>query len=432
MRIALVSEHADPLAAIGGVDAGGQNVYVAALATALGARGHEVVVHTRRWDPGQPARVELAPGARVEYVEAGPAAPVPKDELPPYMPEFTARLAARWEADPPDVVHAHFWMSGQAALRAAGNVPVVQTFHALGTVKRRWQGAADTSPPHRVDTERQIGRSADAVLATCRDEVNELRAMGVPERRIVIVPCGVDLGHFRPDGSKGPWPGGTGAPEADGSGPLGARADGSGSPGTDGAGVPGGPRAGMARVLSIGRLVPRKGVDTLVQAMRLLPRAELVIAGGRVDDEEAVRLRELADGYGLAGRVRVVGSVPRDEVPALMRAADALVTVPWYEPFGMVPVEAMACGVPVIASAVGGHLDTVAGCGLLVPPRRPRALARALKDVLADPGRRRAMGAAGARRARQRYGWPRVAERTEAVYTQVIDGRMCRLAALGG
>ncbi|MBN6055550.1 glycosyltransferase [Nonomuraea sp. RK-328] len=414
MRIALVSEHADPLAAIGGVDAGGQNVYVAALAMALGARGHEVVVHTRRWGPSQPARVEMAPGVRVEYADAGPAAPVPKDELPPYMPEFTARLAARWEADPPDVVHAHFWMSGQAALRAAGNVPVVQTFHALGTVKRRWQGAADTSPPHRVDTERQIGRSADAVLATCRDEVNELRAMGVPERRIVVVPCGVDLGRFRPDGPEGPWPG---------------AAAGSGAPGPDGAAAP---RAGMARVLSIGRLVPRKGVDTLVQAMRLLPRAELVIAGGRVDDEEAVRLRELADGYGLGERVRIVGSVPRDEVPALMRAADVLVTVPWYEPFGMVPVEAMACGVPVVASAVGGHLDTVAGCGLLVPPRRPRALARALKDVLGDPGRRRAMGAAGARRTRQRYGWPRVAERTEAVYTQVIDGRMCRLAALGG
>ncbi|MEV0202437.1 glycosyltransferase [Nonomuraea sp. NPDC050691] len=419
MRIALVSEHADPLATIGGVDAGGQNVYVAALAAALGGRGHEVVVHTRRSGPSQPERVEVAPGVRVEYVDAGPAAPVPKDELPPYMPEFTARLAARWEADPPDVVHAHFWMSGQAALRAAGNVPVVQTFHALGAVKRRWQGAADTSPPHRVDTERQIGRSADAVLATCRDEVNELRAMGVPERRIAVVPCGVDLGRFRPDGPRGPWPGDTAAP-----GP-----DGSGAPVAGGPGVQG---AGTARVLSIGRLVPRKGVDTLVQAMRLLPRAELVIAGGRVDDEEAVRLRELAARFGLAGRVRVVGSVPRDEVPALMRAADVLVTVPWYEPFGMVPVEAMACGLPVIASAVGGHLDTVAGCGLLVPPRRPRALARALKDVLTDPGRRRAMGAAGARRARQRYGWPRVAERTEAVYTQVIDGRMCRLAALGG
>ncbi|MEV0147542.1 MULTISPECIES: glycosyltransferase [unclassified Nonomuraea] len=410
MRIALVSEHADPLAAIGGVDAGGQNVHVAALATALGARGHEVVVHTRRWGPDQPDRVVIAPGVCVEYVTAGPAAPVPKDELPPYMPEFTARLATRWDEDPPDVVHSHFWMSGQAALRAAGNVPVVHTFHALGTVKRRWQGAADTSPAHRVDTERQIGRSADAVLATCRDEVNELRAMGVPEQRIAIVPCGVDTGTFRPDGPAAPSPGASWA--------------------WNGASAPGGGRT--ARVLSIGRLVPRKGVDTVVQAMRLLPRAELVIAGGRVDDEEAVRLRELADGCGLGDRVRVVGSVPRDEVPALMRSADVLVTVPWYEPFGMVPVEAMACGVPVIASAVGGHLDTVAGCGLLVPPRRPRALARALKDVLEDPARRRAMGAAGARRARERYGWPRVAERTEAVYTQVIDGRMCRLTALGG
>jgi glycosyltransferase involved in cell wall biosynthesis len=130
--------------------------------------------------------------------------------------------------------------------------------------------------------------------------------------------------------------------------------------------------------------------------------------------------------------VHVIGSVPREQVPPLMRAADVLVTVPWYEPFGLIPVEAMACGVPVVASAVGGHLDTVAGCGLLVPPRRPRALARALREVLEHPDRRRALGAAGARRARERYGWPRVAEQTETVYTQVIDGQLGRLTALGG
>lgn len=398
MKIALISEHADPLAAIGGVDAGGQNVHVAALAASLGARGHTVVVHTRRWDPGRPRTVALAHGVTVDYVEAGPVAPVPKDELPPYLPEFTERLAARWAADRPDVVHAHFWMSGQAALLARGGVPMVQTFHALGTVKRRWQGRADTSPPHRVETERQIGGRADAVLATCGDEVGELRAMGVPGERIAVVPCGVDLGMFRPDGPVAPRPRGTRSP----------------------------------LVLSIGRLVPRKGVDTVVQALRAVPDAELVVAGGSPDDDEAVRLRELATGCGVAGRVRIVGSVPRDRVPALMRAADVVVTVPWYEPFGMVPVEAMACGVPVVASAVGGHLDTVAGCGVLVPPRRPRALARALRGLLDDPARRRELGAAGTRRARERYGWPRVAEQTEAVYTQVIDGKLCRLAALGG
>jgi glycosyltransferase involved in cell wall biosynthesis len=396
VKVDLISEHADPLAAIGGVDAGGQNVYVAALAMALGERGHRVVVHTRRSDPAQPDSVRISPGVTVEYVTAGPAAPVPKDELPPYMPEFTERLADRWSISRPDVVHAHFWMSGQAALQAADDVPVVQTFHALGVVKRRWQGDADTSPAHRVATEREVGMRADAVVATCSDEVGELCAMGVPEQRIMIVPCGVDLDRFSPLGPVAPRP----------PGPV---------------------------ILSIGRQVPRKGVDTVIQAMRGLRDAHLVIAGGGPgDEEEAVRLRRMAAAYDLGDRVHVIGGVPRERVPALMRSADALVCVPWYEPFGMVPIEAMACGVPVVASAVGGHLDTVSGCGVLVPPRRPRALARALRGVLADAERREALGAAGARRAQDRYGWSRVAEQTEAVYTQVIDGKVCRLAALGG
>ncbi|MEV6037280.1 glycosyltransferase [Nonomuraea sp. NPDC052116] len=395
MKVDLISEHADPLAQVGDVDSGGQNVHVAELARALAGRGHTVVVHTRRSSDRQPGSVTMAPGVTVEYVTAGPPVPVPKDELPPYLAEFAERLADRWAASPPDVVHAHFWMSGQAALRAAGRVPVVQTFHALGTVKRRWQGDADTSPAHRVDAERAIGRRADAVLATCGDEVAELRAMGVPERRIAVVPCGVDLSVFRPGG-------------------------------------PVAPRTGGKLILSIGRLVPRKGVDTVIRALRRIPDADLVIAGGRQDDEEAVRLYELARAYGLERRVHVIGSVPREHVPALMRSADVLVTVPWYEPFGMVAIEAMACGVPVVASAVGGHLDTVAGCGVLVPPRRPRALARALSDVLDHPGRRAALAAAGARRARDRYGWARVAELTEAVYTQAVNGTVGRLAALGG
>ncbi|MEV6152086.1 glycosyltransferase [Nonomuraea sp. NPDC052129] len=396
MNVDLISEHADPLAAIGSVDSGGQNVYVAALAVALGERGHTVVVHTRRSDPAQPDSVPLTPGVTVEYVTAGPAGPIPKDELPLYMPEFTDRLADRWSMRRPDVAHAHFWMSGQAALQATEDVPVVQTFHALGTVKRRWQGPADTSPAHRLATEREIGARADRVLATCGDEVSELLSMGVPERRIAVVPCGVDLTEFCPRGPVAPRVA------------VGAR---------------------RPMVLSIGRQVPRKGVDTVIQAMRGLPGADLVIAGGQRDGEEAARLRELAAGCGVGDRVHVIGSVPRERVPALMRSADVVVCVPWYEPFGMVAVEAMACGVPVVASAVGGHLDTVAGCGVLVPPRRPRALARALRDVLADEDRRRALGAAGARRAQERYGWARVAQQTEAVYTQVIDGKVGRLAA---
>ncbi|MEV1203087.1 glycosyltransferase [Microbispora rosea] len=397
MRIALVSEHASPLATLGGVDAGGQNVHVAALALALAERGNEVVVHTRRTCPGQPDTVPMAPGVTVEHVPAGPAEPLPKDELLPHMPEFGAHLARRWKAEPPDVAHAHFWMSGLATLTAAEplEIPVVQTYHALGTVKRRWQGEADTSPPSRLAIERDIGHRAVAVVATCSDEVGELVTMGVPRDRIAVVPCGVDLGVFRPDG-------------------------------------PAAPRGDRPRVLSIGRMVPRKGVDTVVRAMRHVPGAELVIAGGDPGDEESTRLRALADGLGVGDRVRLIGSVSRAGVPALMRSADVLVTVPWYEPFGMVPLEALACGVPVVASAVGGHLDTVAGCGVLVPPRRPRALSRALCDLLTRPGLRAALSAAGARRARARYGWPRIAEQTESVYRNLAGGCLGTLAAAGG
>ncbi|WP_066948000.1 glycosyltransferase [Microtetraspora fusca] len=384
MRIALISEHANPLAAIGGVDSGGQNVHVAALALALGERGHEVTVHTRRTAPDQPPAVEMAPGVTVDHVPAGPPESIPKDELPPYMPAFAEHLARRWAARPPDVAHAHFWMSGMATLTAAEplGVPVVQTFHALGTVKRRWQGAADTSPPDRIAVERDVGRRATAVLATCTDEVRELRAMGVPEDRIAVVPCGVDLELFTPDG-------------------------------------PAAPRDGRPRVLCVGRMVPRKGYDTVIRALSDVPEAELLIAGD--EPEEVARLSGVAASCGLEDRVRLVGAVAHRDVPALMRSADVLVTVPWYEPFGMVPLEALACGVPVIASSVGGHLDTVAGCGVLVPPRRPRALAAALRDLLARPDLRAALGEAGARRARTRYGWPQVAARTESVYRREVE-----------
>ncbi|MEW9533554.1 glycosyltransferase [Microbispora sp. NPDC049125] len=397
MRIALISEHASPLAALGGVDAGGQNVHVAALAAALAARGNDVTVHTRRTSPDQPDVVPVAPGVTVEHVPAGPPEPVPKDELLPYMPEFADHLAGRWRAEPPHVAHAHFWMSGLAALTAADDlgVPVAQTFHALGTVKRRWQGDADTSPPDRIAIERDVGRRALAVIATCGDEVKELLAMGVPDERIAVVPCGVDLELFRPDG-------------------------------------PVAPRGGRPRVLSIGRMVPRKGVDTVVSAMRLVPGAELVIAGGTDGDEEPERLRALAGAFGLTDRVRLIGSVGRAEVPALMRSADVLATVPWYEPFGMVTLEALACGVPVVASSVGGHLDTVAGCGVLVPPRKPRALSRALCDLLDRPELRAALSAAGVRRARSRYGWPLVAAQTESVYRDMVGERLDGVAAAGG
>jgi glycosyltransferase involved in cell wall biosynthesis len=391
VRIDLVSEHASPLAAIGGVDAGGQNVHVAALAAGLARRGHEVTVHTRRDDDALPERVVTADGYDVAHVPAGPPRELPKDELLPHMAEFARVLREQWTAAPPDVVHAHFWMSGLAAVEAADGLPtpVLQTFHALGSVKRRHQGAADPSPASRIDLERGLCRAVDHVVATCSDEVFELRRLGLPRDRATIVPCGVDTSAFTPRG-------------------------------------PVAQRSGRARLLVLGRLVERKGQDDAVRALRAVPDAELVVVGGpppgAIDaDPEVRRLRALAVEEGVADRLVFAGAVPRADVPAWVRSADVVLAVPWYEPFGITPLEAMACGRPVVATAVGGLVDTVADgvTGDLVPPRDPERLGEVLAALLADDERRAAYGAAGMQRARARYRWSRVVADTEAVYRQV-------------
>jgi D-inositol-3-phosphate glycosyltransferase len=395
LKIDLVSEHASPLAALGGADAGGQNVHVASLAMALAERGHEITVYTRRDGRDLPDAVPLAPGVTVEHVPAGPPRPLPKDDLLQHMPSFAAWLDKRWCAARPDVVHAHFWMSGLAALMAARRrpVPVVQTFHALGSVKRRYQVGADTSPPQRVRLEAAVARQASAVIATCTDEVGELVAYGARLDRTYVVPCGVDCGHFSP-GRPAPRPG---------------------SPG---------------RVLTVGRLVPRKGVDTVIAAIGRVPAANLIVAGGPErawldHDPEVARLRKVAAESKVASRVTFRGRVEHEEVPGLMRSADVIVSDPWYEPFGIVPLEAMACGAAVVASAVGGHLDTMADgiTGLLVPPRDPGELADRIRYLLANPARRRELGAAAAARARSRYSWAQIAAETEAIYTGLRQGR---------
>ncbi|MEE1942106.1 glycosyltransferase [Streptomyces sp. TRM 70361] len=402
MRIAMVSEHASPLAPLGGPDAGGQNVYVAQLSRELARRGHTVTVHTRRDSAELPDRVEMCPGVTVEHVPAGPPCAVPKDELLPHMPAFGAHLARRWAERPPDVAHAHFWMSGLAALAGARTtgVPVVQTYHALGTVKRRHQGAADTSPPERIEAERRIGRECDRVLATCTDEVFELSTMGVPPERTSVVPCGVDTGEFAPAGDTG------GAPPRE----------------------RGGPGRPAHRLLAVGRLVPRKGFDQAIAALADVPGAELLIAGGPEpalldEDPEARRLRRLARELGVADRVRLLGAVPHERMPALLRGADLVLSTPRYEPFGIVPLEAMACGVPVVATGVGGHLDSVADrvTGRLVPPGDAGALARAVNELTGSPELLRRYGAAGRERALARFSWRRVADGAQQVYTQVVS-----------
>jgi D-inositol-3-phosphate glycosyltransferase len=288
-------------------------------------------------------------------------------------------------------------MSGIATQLAARHLglPVVQTFHALGSVKRRHQGAQDTSPKERLQLESMVARTATWIAATCTDEVFELMRMGRSRARISVVPCGVDKNLFTPEGAV-----------AD------KVAD----------------KTAKHRILSVGRFVPRKGFDDVIRAMPSIPNTELVIVGGPdkaglESDPEACRLRDLAKALGVNRRVHLRGSVARDDMPAMLRSADVVACTPWYEPFGIVPLEAMACGVPVVASAVGGMLDTVVDdvTGRLIPPKRPAEIAAAINPLLRDSFLRKSLGLAGRDRVCARYSWDRVAADTMRIYDEVVQ-----------
>jgi glycosyltransferase involved in cell wall biosynthesis len=309
------------------------------------------------------------------------------------MAAFADHLTEMFKFQQPDVVHAHFWMSAWASARACRrlSLPLLVTFHALGSVKRRYQGPADTSPLNRIRVEVAVASAAQRIVATTTDEVRELGLLRIPSAKVSIVPHGVDLEHFTPDGTRDSSPS---TPE----------------------------RRSRYRLLSVGRLVPRKGYDIAIEAMTWLPEAELLIAGGAhaMPEPEHDRLVAVAERFGMADRVRLIGWVARADMPALLRSADLVVCSPWYEPFGIVPLEAMACGVPVVASAVGGILDTVVDSvtGALVPPRDPATLAEVIGTLLASPSRRAELARAGLQRVRSHYSWDGVAADTAAAYQQ--------------
>lgn len=393
MRIAMISGHASPLAGTG-EEGNGQRTHVAALSAALVEEGHDVRVYTRRDSAALPDTVSTADGYRVCHVPAGPARRIGRDEQLPYVGEFGRWLAGQWHDGGwlPDVAHAHYWMSGLAALHAGRRtgVPVVQTYHALGTVNRRHQGDRDTSPPERIGFERALGRSVDRVIVQSQDEIRELIRMGVPRARMVMVPSGVDQEMFRPDGPVAPRH------------PL------------------------RSRIITVGSMVERKGLQEVIRAMPAAPDAECVIVGGPPAellpaDTFARRLGALAESCGVADRVRLLGAVPHEEMAQWYRSADLLVTAPWYEPFGFTPLESMACGVPVIGSNVGGIADTVVDglTGDLVPPRDPRALGSAIRRLLTDRVRRFAYATAALDRIRSRYSWKRASAQLAAVYLAV-------------
>ncbi|WP_144639459.1 glycosyltransferase family 4 protein [Bordetella genomosp. 13] len=408
-RIAIVSEHASPLAEPGSIDCGGQNVYVARVALELAAAGCEVDVYTRRDDPFALETVQWQPGVRVIHVPAGPPRFLAKEDMLPYMDAFGDYLSeriARMDVSY-DVIHANFFMSALASLQASRRhgVALVVTFHALGRVRRQHQGDSDGFSDLRFEIEDEVVRHADRIIAECPQDRKDLMELyGADPRRISIVPCGFDPQEMQPIEPRH-------ARAA-----LGWRDD-------------------TFHVLQLGRMVPRKGVDNVIRALGMLRGhhgidARLCVVGGNSVEPcekstpELARLRAIAREADVLPWVEFTGRRDRMALRQYYCASDVFVTTPWYEPFGITPVEAMACGRPVVGSDTGGIRSTVVHgqTGFLVPPRDPEVLAVRLAALARDRNLCRRMGAAGQRRAHRLYTWQRVAHALLGVYRQVGRG----------
>ena len=408
-RIAFVSEHASPVALLGGADAGGQNVYVDEVSRGLARLGYLVDVFTRRDSAGTPSIVAWAPGVRVVNLDAGPPAVLSKDALWPWMPAFRDALLrfAAGEGIRYDLLHGNFWMSGWVACEVGERTgaPVVQIFHATGITKKREQGPADTSPDDRIGVERGVVRRADRVIAQCPAEERELVCdYNAMPHKIALIPSAVDTERYRPEDQRE------------------ARRR---------IGIP---QDGQV-VVYVGRMLPRKDVRNVVRAFgrlkQALPREEmpmLLAVGGDsphpdpIATPEIGELARLADELGVRDLVRFVGRRQPDELRWYYAASDVAVTTPWYEPFGLTPLEAMACARPVVGSDVGGISYTVVDgeTGFLVPPRDPAALADRLRLVLGNSEGRARLGEAARHRVLDHFTWPVVAERTAALYESLL------------
>ncbi|HID87363.1 MAG TPA: glycosyltransferase family 1 protein, partial [Anaerolineae bacterium] len=406
----MLSVHTCPLAALGGKETGGMNVYVRELSRELARRGIAVDIFTRSQNPAIPRvnDVELGQGARVIHIKAGPEEPYHKNLVWNHLSEFVdgVRRFAREEGFSYDLFHSHYWLSGWVAraLQRDWSIPVIHMFHTLGRMKNRVaRSEAEREIAQRIRVETEIMAFADRIVAaTPRDKAQMVELYGADPDKITVIPCGVDLELFQQ------------IPCQEAKAEL---------------GVPGDHHL----VLFVGRIEPLKGIDTLLRAMALMleeesgwrGRVSLCIIGGDVSedallmDEEMRRLHRLRDELGIADVVIFAGAQAQETLPCTYSAADVVVVPSHYESFGMVALEAMACGAPVIASDVGGlsFLVEDGRTGFLVPEGDPAALADRLHRVLADRSLRDFMGIAGIKMA-QGYGWPLIADQIVALYQQ--------------
>lgn len=397
MKIAMIAEHANPLPAHRGEAACPASLHVCALSRQLAKRGHRVTVYARRSDPDQPdGRTRMARGVSVAYLDAGPARPMGADQQAEHTGAFGTALASVLDEDAPDVLHAIGWTSGLAALHAQAHserdqsaTPIVQTFHSLNASEQR---SGLVHRPGRARMETILASRVDHVLVNSTDQQGELARLGVPRHHVSVVPFGVDPDHFTVEGSASTehW---------------------------------GFRREERARLVSVTSLTEAGGADRLVEAMTRLPEAELLLVSTSEDlgvalDENARRIELLAKEAGVDDRVHLTGPVERKELPRLLRSADVYVSAASYEPYGGAVLEAMACGLPVVATATGATPGAVLHrtSGVLMRFGRPDEVARAVRAVLGTPTMSTAYGIAAVDRARSRFTWQRIAVETELVY----------------
>ncbi len=404
-RIAFISEHASPLAALGGADAGGQNVYVGEVARQLAAKGFQIDIFTRREERELPEVVTFSNNIRIIHVNAGPPEDIPKETLLQYMPAFKADMIRFMVQEQLfyELIHANFFMSAWVAmeLKAILGVPFVVTFHALGHIRRIHQGSNDRFPEERIAIEEQAVKEASLIIAECpQDREDLMKYYHAPAEKITIIPCGVNTEELYPLNK---------------------------SMARSLLGLPYNERI----LLQLGRMVPRKGVDNVIAALAKVKNGDtkvrLLIVGGDADTAaELARLQQLARELKVGDKVYFAGQKSRQELKYYYAAADLFITTPWYEPFGITPLEAMACGTPVIGSNVGGIKFSVADgqTGALVPPKDPDALARKITALFRSPGVLREMSNNAIRRVNKLFTWELVARDMQAAYERIIGSNV--------
>lgn len=413
-KIAVISEHASPLAHLGGIDSGGQNVYVDQISKHLSKLGFSVDIFTRWENKKLPQVIRYQENIRIVHIEAGPKEFIAKEKLLTYMKDFYNNMLSfiEQEETPYQLIHANFFMSAEIARRVKKKlgIPFVVTFHALGKVRRLFQGRQDKFSNKRFEIEEKIIEEADHIIAECpQDREDLLTLYQADQNKISIIPCGFDPMEFYPIDK------------------LVAKM----TVGLD---------SNTHYLLQLGRLVPRKGIDTVVQALAdikktVKPPVKLLIVGGESDQPdphvtpEIARLKHLATELEVLDDVIFIGRKNRDQLKYFYNAADIFISTPWYEPFGITPLEAMACGTPVIGSKVGGiQFSVIDGkTGFLVPAKNSVALSKKIKQLIQNDSLRQQYATNGMKRVNTFFTWNTVVTALVTVYEKVLYSHASRV-----